>query len=396
LKSASLKETNSLLSRHPVESHLGNAVKADRALIFVCIAGILSVYSASCPAGVYGVSLRTLGSLGSLRPLGSLGTLGSLRGIGARHYYEASYEKAWKTIRDNYFDRDKLGEWERWHHAFDGKLTSRDDLAAAVKQMLGSLKDDYSYVLSDEARRERQSGHKSKGTVTSATLPGNIGYIRVSSLSPDNVIGEFRHNIGRLQGADGYVIDLRGNHGGFISNADGLFSMLADEGTFMTFRGRHDGSPDDEHFQLTADGWNVAENGKLTRKHRQPNLAKNKPLLILVNEDTRSAAEMLAGALRENGRAVVIGTTTFGKGVLQDSYDIGSGIEIKIVTARYFLPKGDNIHNRGIDPDIAVEQRGSNGDRQLDSALAVARRLLAERRATPPSVVAAEETQTHM
>src|SRR5207253_9994412 len=125
------------------------------------------------------------------------------------------------------------------------------------------------------------------------------------------------------------------------------------------------GAGDNERFVLGDGKWQVTANGKISTSRRLPDLVGSKPLVVLVNEDTRSAAELLAGALRDNGRALVVGTATFGKGVLQNTYSLNRNLHIKVVTARYFLPDGDNVHERGLTPDVAVRQARSGEDLQL-------------------------------
>jgi C-terminal processing protease CtpA/Prc len=313
--------------------------------------------------------------------------------------YERLYQKAWQLVKDNYCDRDKLSHWDSWQHRFDGQIHTKEQLSSSIKAMLASLHDEYTYLLSPGDIDQRRREHKCRAVVSSAMLPHNIGYLKVSSFCSASMVSEFHRAMHELSGADGYVLDLRNNHGGFIQLADDLFAMLADKGTFLFYEGRHDGQPDDEQFALDSDAWQVAANGRITRQLREHNLSAGKPLVVLVNEDTRSAAELLAGSLRDNGRALVVGTQTFGKGVLQDSYSLGDGLEMKVVTAKYFLPDGINIHKRGLSPDVVVKQKSSVGankhtDCQLQQAQAIVQLVVAQQATGGQAVANAGERRT--
>ena len=311
--------------------------------------------------------------------------------------YQRQYTKAWKIVRDNYWDRSRLNDWDRWQHAYDGRLHSRAEVKSAIREMLASLHDDYTYLLGDDdmAARERECHEHS--CVTANMIAKNIGYIQIANLKADDVAMEFKRAMKRLSNASVFILDLRDNHGGFIDIADSLFAMLAERGTFFLYQGRHDGAPDDVQRALTDDGWKVARNGKVAKQKRLPDLSGGKPIIVLVNQDTRSAAELLAGALRDNKRATLVGTRTFGKGVLQDSYEIADGVEMKVVTAGYFLPAGDSINNRGLVPDVVIDDSGVTGeDLQLRKALAIAEETVRQTASRQSAVAAAGDDKSHM
>lgn len=269
--------------------------------------------------------------------------------------HQRVYLKAWESIKDNYYDRTKVSSWRQWEHKFDGKLRSKRELTTALDAMLDSLGDDYTFVLSDDLVRQRRTEQKSRSVSAVRILPDGIAYIKLDTFSGENVIGEMRRALRTVASAAGLVLDLRGNHGGFVNAAQDVFSMLANEGRFMTYDGFADGSKDMQAFVLRRDGWTVEKNGKVSHKRRKPFLLGNKPLVVLVDDETRSAAEMLAGALRVNGRALIVGKQTYGKGVLQDTFDLGEHLMVKVVTAKYYLPNGTNIHGTGIVPDVEME-----------------------------------------
>jgi C-terminal processing protease CtpA/Prc len=289
--------------------------------------------------------------------------------------HQRVYLKAWKSIKENYYDRNKISAWTKWQHRYDGKLRTREELAHALDTMVDSLSDDYTFVLSDDDVKTRVKQQKSRSVSAARVINGNIGYVKLDTFSGDDVVGDLKRALRTVASSSGVILDLRNNHGGYVSAAQEVFSMLTDEGTFMTYDGYADGSKDDKAFVLKRNGWNVTENGKVTVEHRPPNMLGAKPLVVLVNEDTRSAAEMLSGALRENGRAVILGKQTYGKGVLQDTFDLGEHLVMKVVTAKYYLPDGTNIHEKGIAPDVELDGRG---DEQVQRAAQMLSSAIAE------------------
>lgn len=300
--------------------------------------------------------------------------------VAGKRELSSAYENAWMTVRDNYFPKIDEQRWQDWREAFRGKLETRKQLRAAISAMLSSLHDDYSYILSASNKRDHQKLVDEKHAVKFRMLKRKVGYIKVSSFEPQTMVAQLREALSRLSKAQAYVLDLRNNHGGYIDYARQSFAMLTSQGKFMSYEGRQDGRTDEQRLSLTPAGWQVDANNSHSLKQRLPNLTEDKPLVVLVNKDTRSAAEMLAGALKENGRAFLVGSNTYGKGVLQDTYEIGEGIEIKLVTARYFLPDGDTPQQKGLVPDLEVENNpNSNEDFELKQAVQFGTWAIAQR-----------------
>jgi C-terminal processing protease CtpA/Prc len=302
---------------------------------------------------------------------------------GLRHYisqsarHERTYAKAWKLVQENYYDRSKLRDWDKWQHKYDGKLRTRAQLNAAINEMVDSLGDDYTFVMTEAALKDRRSEQEAPCVSDTRVLPGNVGYIKLDNFSSATVATEMKQAFRKLAKTNGIVLDMRDNHGGFIDAAHDVFSMVMDEGVFTSYNGFLDGAVDNQSYVLKRAHWNIMKNGKIATEKRKPNIIGNKPLAVLVNEDTRSAAEMLAGALRDNDRAVVIGTQTYGKGVLQDAFELGDDILMKVVTAKYFLPDGTNIHGTGLTPNIEV---AGSEQAQLNRAVRLLTSTIAEGR----------------
>jgi C-terminal processing protease CtpA/Prc len=281
-----------------------------------------------------------------------------------------AYQKAWLLVRDNYFPPVDRRQWQHWQHAFDGQLHNRQQLFRAISTMMSALNDDYSYLMTQRNKQEHRRLVHDRHSVRANMLSDCTGYISLSSFESNDMVEQFRQAMETLSGAQAFILDLRNNHGGYIENARGIFAMLTISGEFMSYEGLSNGQRDAHHLKLRPSAWEVSDNGRVRLQPRDANLAADKPLVILVNHDTRSAAELLAGALRESGRAMLIGDTTFGKGVLQDTFSVGTGINLKLVTARYYLPDGDTPQHKGLVPDVVMKNGClTDVDNQLHEAL---------------------------
>ena len=135
----------------------------------------------------------------------------------------------------------------------------------------------------------------------------------------------------------GYVLDVRNNPGGYLTAAIDVADAFLDSGEIVSTRGKR---PTDIERNFAAPG----------------DLANGKPVVVLINHGSASASEIVAGALQDNGRALVMGSQSFGKGSVQQQKPLGDGTAIHITIARYYTPSGRSIQNEGITPDIEVLQ----------------------------------------
>jgi len=180
-------------------------------------------------------------------------------------------------------------------------------------------------------------------SVRGRMLEPGYGYIRLSAFQLDSA-QEFRNAVealhteagGRLQGL---VIDLRSNPGGVLTAAVEIADDLLDSGTIVSTRGRV--SINDSEFTATPG-----------------DILHGAPLVLIVDAGSASAAEVLAGALGDHGRARIIGSRTFGKGSVQTVMSLNNGDAVKLTTARYYTPSGRSIQARGIDPDVVLAPEG--------------------------------------
>lgn len=158
------------------------------------------------------------------------------------------------------------------------------------------------------------------------------------------------------KGVNKVILDLRGNGGGYVSAAKDLLSLWIDNDTILLQKSTHFGNSEEK-----------SSSGKAT-------LADMKTV-VLVNGSTASASEIVAGALQDYGKATVVGEKTYGKGVVQNLYDLSNGTTLKVTTAEWYTPKDRSINGEGIEPDEKVERSyediNAGRDPQLDKAKAL-------------------------
>lgn len=224
----------------------------------------------------------------------------------------------------------------------DGKEFTADEMNAAVKVMKGEPNTEVTLSI---MRKDRQGENKILDitlireeirleTVKSEIIDDNIGYIKISSF--DELTDEdFIKSLNNLEKSNvaGLIIDLRYNPGGLLDVTSNIADQLLGDVDIV--------------YTETKDG----EREYLRSKKSMTDL----PLVVLINEGSASASEILAGAIRDHDRGELIGTTTFGKGVVQRIRPLQDGSALKLTISEYFTPNGTNIHGIGIEPDIVVE-----------------------------------------
>jgi carboxyl-terminal processing protease len=196
-------------------------------------------------------------------------------------------------------------------------------------------------------------------------LAPSYGYIRVSQFS-ENTARELSRAVDDLQDANdgmlqGLVLDLRNNPGGVLDSAVDVSDLFLDAGVIVT-----------------ADGRSV--DSRFTRSAHRGDILDGAALVVIVNKGSASASEIVAGALQDHNRALVVGTETFGKGLVQTVVPLSKGRAIKLTTSRYYTPSGDSIHDVGITPDVFVSDTpgfpnvslSGTLDREMDLQLAEA------------------------
>ena len=173
-------------------------------------------------------------------------------------------------------------------------------------------------------------------TVEAKMLNGNIGYIIVSEF--DEVTAEqFNTAVDTLldQHMAALIVDLRGNPGGTLYTVKSMLSRILSKGTLLVYMEDKYGKRE-EHFSNTNDTIDL-------------------PIAVLMNGNSASASEVFAGCLQDYGKAILVGTQSFGKGIVQTLVPLGDGSGIKVTISSYFTPKGRNIHKIGLTPDVEVD-----------------------------------------
>jgi carboxyl-terminal processing protease len=225
--------------------------------------------------------------------------------------------------------------------AIDGEPTEGMELNDAVSRIRGPVDSEVvltirrgEETLEVPITRARIEIHPVRYNVQTGP-EGSVGYIRLTQFSA-NAATEMSAAIEDLeaQGVTGYILDLRSNPGGLLYSSIDIAQMWLNEGTIVSTVNRQ-GVVDEE----------VASSRALT----------NKPLVVIVDGGSASASEILSGALQDNQRAVLVGTRTFGKGLVQSVRSLADGSGVAVTVAKYLTPSGRDINKHGIDPDIAVE-----------------------------------------
>jgi carboxyl-terminal processing protease len=225
--------------------------------------------------------------------------------------------------------------------SIDGQSTEGMKLSDAVDLIRGPVGSTVNITVMRESEsknfsltRELIEIHPVRYSVENG-LEGTVGYIRLTQFSA-NASDEMRSAIQALEERDvtGYVLDLRSNPGGLLFSSIDIAEMWINEGTIVSTVNRNSNSKEE-----------VAKNQAIS----------DRPLVVLVDQGSASASEILAGALQDNERAVLVGTQTFGKGLVQSVRPLTDGSGVAVTIAKYLTPSGRDINKLGIEPDFIVE-----------------------------------------
>ncbi|MCW5752613.1 MAG: S41 family peptidase [Alphaproteobacteria bacterium] len=182
---------------------------------------------------------------------------------------------------------------------------------------------------------------------------GTIGYIRITTFNEQTESG-LRREVEKLKSEigpniQGMVLDLRNNPGGLLDQAIAVSDAFLNQGEIVSTRGKR--SDDGQRYNA-----------------KRGDLLDGKPLVVLVNGGSASASEIVAGALQDHRRAVILGTKSFGKGSVQTIIPLGNQGALRLTTARYYTPSGRSIQATGIEPDVSVEQNGEQAAQRRSEA----------------------------
>jgi C-terminal processing protease CtpA/Prc len=294
----------------------------------------------------------------------------------AANAHERKFERVWTLLHDNFLFADRLPSLAESKKRFAGKLASEADTETAINELITSLGDEYSLYLSEEMSKSDSAEMTTAGTVSSKVLAGEYQYIKISEFS-SKTAAELSAALKANAAAVGYLIDLRGNAGGDLEQALLASSNFCDEGVLQRIEGKHDGKPYEVTVKLTSKGLETTSPYaylQATKADRAKNVAGKKPVVVLIDDLTASAAEVFAGILADLRKAPLVGEKSFGKAICQDIYKVDGKTSVLITFAKTYRPSGACINGKGIVPDVAVRNVPITRDVQKEEAL----RLLTE------------------
>jgi carboxyl-terminal processing protease len=270
-------------------------------------------------------------------------TRGEFGGLGIQVTMEAGFVKVISPIDDTPAYRSGVESGDFITH-LDGKSVQGLTLAQAVERMRGKVGTDIKLTI-----RRQGVAEPFDVTITRAVIKitsvrsrteGNVGYVRITSFNEqtdvglDKAMAKFDGELGDKM--IGLVLDLRNNPGGLLDQAVKVSDAFMERGEIVSTRSRN--AEDTQRYNATPG-----------------DLAKGLPIVVLINGGSASASEIVAGALQDHRRAIVLGTKSFGKGSVQTIMPLSGHGAMRLTTARYYTPSGRSIQAKGIDPDILVE-----------------------------------------
>jgi carboxyl-terminal processing protease len=234
----------------------------------------------------------------------------------------------------------------------NGKLVSNMGFNKAVREMRGKpgtklnllvAKEDENQPREIELKREIVKIKPIKYEIEKDEF-GTIGYVRIVAFN-NKTVSELKNAIKTIEekskqensALKGIILDVRNNPGGLLDQAVAVGEYFIDHGTIVSTRGRK------------------KENDIILSASRFTAKAPDVPMVVLINSGTASASEIVAGALQDHKRAIILGTTSFGKGLVQTFTQISSRAAVKLTTAKYYTPSGKSINAKGIEPDVFIE-----------------------------------------
>ena len=279
-------------------------------------------------------------------------TRGEFGGLGIEVTQEEGYVKVVSPIDDTPAFRAGI-EAGDLITAVDGQSLLGLSLDEAVKLMRGPVGSEIVLTIFRETIEEPYDVTIIRDTIKPLVvrhrLEGNTAYVRLTTFNDqtyrglEKAIKEMTKEAGGIKNINGFVLDLRNNPGGLLSQAIKVSDAFLDKGEIVSTRSKHKGE---------GDRFNAMRG----------DLAKGKPIVVIINGGSASASEIVAGALQDHRRAIILGTKSFGKGSVQTIMPLQGNGAIRLTTSRYYTPSGRSIQAVGVVPDILVEPRKASED----------------------------------
>ena len=307
-------------------------------------------------------------------------TRGEFGGLGIEVSMENGLVKVVSPIDDTPAARAGLKPGDLITH-LDGDAVQGMSLPEAVEKMRGPVNSEIKLTI----RREGKEPFDVKLTratiriqsVRSHLEGDNIGYIRITTFNEQTDVGlnNAMKNLKQQAGSKliGVVLDLRNNPGGLLDQAVAVADAFLDKGEIVSTRGRR--SEDAQRYNA-----------------RPGDIAAGLPMAVLINGGSASASEIVAGALQDHHRAILLGTKSFGKGSVQTIIPLPGHGAMRLTTARYYTPSGRSIQARGIDPDIVVEAAKIEKPSDKGDKIATATDMKKEDIGEPPELTSVDPT----
>lgn len=305
------------------------------------------------------------------------------------------YHTAWTRVMNGFIHEKRLAAVREWEHRFDARIVTFSDAIYHINQLVESLDDRYTFLKeprvsmvssttpggAPDAVPTNVHGENIPGVARSRMLDNQVGYVSWSSFNGDDTPLQVMRAMKAIRHAKAFVVDLRGNLGGSVWNAGMLLSLFIDEGEGWSLIKRDVDlgyckyvftvRKKDVEQVITYDDGHPTKRGLW---ERLPNIAGNKPVVLLVDETSASASEVFAATLRDHNRITIVGCKSRGKGIAQYTYELGAGYELQLTDgfalppSGYFLGDGGQTIANGLVPDVEVT-RGIFSDNQLKAAV---------------------------
>lgn len=313
------------------------------------------------------------------------------------------YHAVWQLISKEFFDTARLTDWGTYEHRFDSEIVDEDSAMRCIDEMLKSLGDEFTWgervsipafaatlgapadvaaadgVPADAAPGATATVSEEPAPVMAVLRPDGIGYIAIRTLDHPNILGLIEAGVEKIAACEGVILDLRNNVGGDVQVTAAACGLFLEEGLVTTMEVRHEsGGIHRTQYALSADEFfanELSPDGSATCKRylRSAPLLAGKPLVILINRRTMSAAELMTAALVQQGipgAVLMVGNgPTPGKGIGQSNFTYLEGkYRVRVTRMRWYAPGGDWLGDfgqtvrNGIEPDVLVpEDRGMEG-----------------------------------
>lgn len=275
------------------------------------------------------------------------GTSGKFGGLGMEVVFEDGFVKVIAPIDDTPAAQAGIQSGDIIMR-IDGEAISGQNLRTATDKMRGEPGTPITLTIFRESEPEPFDVALKRAiirikSVKRQRLSDRIGYLRVTNFQ-SSTSENFRKEVKMLREIkdfSGLILDLRNNPGGLLNSAISISDAFLTQGIIVSTKGR-------------------LESNNTAYKATAVDLIDGKPLIVLINSGSASASEIVAGALQDHKRGLIMGTNSFGKGSVQTIVDLDDGDGLKLTTARYYTPSGSSIQAAGIVPDVVVEQRHFN------------------------------------